>query len=268
MLNQLGAPARSPSTFRQTWPGRLGPRPRPLVRLAAHPRRRRPAGPVGCGARHRRSLGLRQVHPARDRQRPARARRGRGAGGRRARARAERPAASTCRSGTCCCLAVRDRQRGARAQYRRGARASRRERRRALRPPGTGRLRVRAPRAALGRHAPAGRLPAHADGRAAGAAAGRALRLAGRHHARRGPGLAGRGAGSRQPHGHARHPRRRGGPLPLRSGGGDEPAPGTGDGDPRRAGAAGHRPRRRGHLDRVRRAARAGAAALLAGGAG
>ena len=78
---------------------------------------------------------------------------------------------------------------------RRPARARPGQRRRALRAPGPGRLRGRPPRGAVGRHAPAGRLPAHADGRAAGAAAGRALRLARRDHARRGPGLAGRRAG-------------------------------------------------------------------------
>ena len=75
------------------------------------------------------------------------------------------------------------------------------------------------PARALRRDAPAGRLPAHAAGRQAGAAAGRAVRLARRDHPRRDAGVARprRSAPSRRTVA-ARHPRRRGGALPLPTG--------------------------------------------------
>ena len=89
------------------------------------------------------------------------------------------------------------------AASRRGARAGRGGATvRALRPGG---LRARAPGRALGRHAPAGRLPAHPARRQAGAAARRAVRLARRDHPRRDAGLAGRRARRRPAHRRPRH---------------------------------------------------------------
>ena len=84
---------------------------------------------------------------------------------------------------------------------------------RALRPR---RLRASPPQRALRRDAPAGRLPAYPRRRQAGAGARRALRLARRDHPGRDAAVAGRGAGDRSAHRRARHPRRRGGALPLR----------------------------------------------------
>ena len=84
---------------------------------------------------------------------------------------------------------------------------------------------------ALRRHETADRFPSHAARRQTGAAARRAVRLARRDHARRDAGVAGRGARRRVTHHDPRHPRRRGGALPVRPGG-------------RALGAAGSRGRR------------------------
>ena len=130
------------------------------------------------------------------------------------------PAAPSCPSATCCSPGSR---RSTTPPWRCATAASRRaEARReagrpvrALRP-----RRLRAGRAgrALGRDAPAGRLPAHPGRRQAGAGPRRALRLARRDHPGRDAGVAGGGAASRPAHGRPRHPRRRGGALPLRPG--------------------------------------------------
>ena len=112
------------------------------------------------------------------------------------RRRAARAAAPSCPSATCCCPGSRrsttPRWRCATAASRRGeARRRGGPALRALRPR---RLRARPAGRALGRDAPAGRLPAHAARRQAGAGARRALRLARRDHPRRDAGLAGRRA--------------------------------------------------------------------------
>src|SRR6266704_3459996 len=87
------------------------------------------------------------------------------------------------------------------------------------------RVRAGAAGPALRRHAPAGRLPAHAAGGQAGAAAGRAVRGARLDHPRPYAGVARRGAGRAALHGHAGHPRRRGGAAARRRGGGAVGAP-------------------------------------------
>ena len=72
-------------------------------------------------------------------------------------------------------------------------------------------LRALAARGAVGRDAPAGRVPAHAARRAAAAVPGRAVRGAGRADARAGPDVARRRAGARAAHRAAGDARRRGG---------------------------------------------------------
>ena len=173
---------------------------------------------AGRGARHRRPLGLRQVDAARAGQRPARApgRHDRGRGSRLAR-RAPRPLRVHAPARPAAALAGGDRQRGAgAAEPGRLARRGPPGRPPAVRALRAGGLRALAPRRALGRHAAANRLPAHAARRQACAAAGRAVRVARRDHPRRDAGVAGGGAGHRVAHGDPGHPRRRGGALPLR----------------------------------------------------
>src|SRR6187549_3291088 len=126
---------------------------------------------------------------------------------------------------------------------------------RALRPR---RLRARPAEGALGRDAPAGRLPANPALAQAGAGARRAVRLARRDHAGRDAGLARERARRRPPHRRPRHPRRRGGPLSRRPR--RRPLGSAGPGRRRAGGpgAARRRPRRRRHRPPVRRSSRAG----------
>ena len=143
----------------------------------------------------RRPLRLRQVDPAGADRRPARADR---------RAVARRRARSQPRSASRRCVympqrdlllpwLVGDRQRRAgAAQPRRHARRGRASRRGPCSPASASAgSRTRGRRELSGRHAPARRLPAHAAGGQAGAAARRAVRLARRDHPGRDAGVAG-----------------------------------------------------------------------------
>ena len=93
---------------------------------------------------------------------------------------------------------------------------------------------------AVRRHAPARGVHAHAAGRPAGAAAGRAVRRAGRDHPRVDAGVAGRRPGGRAAHGGPGDPRRGGGADAGRPGGGAQPPPRA------RRGRAGRAPAPRG----------------------
>ena len=170
------------------------------------------------GARPGRPLRLRQVDPAGADLRPAGAER-RGDRGRRRERRRRRLSRcaympqrdlllpwyrrSTTRPWRCATAAS--------ARARRGAEAGGAVR--ALRPR---RLRAAAAGRALGRDAPARRLPAHPGRRQAAAGPRRALRRARRDHPGGDAGVAGRRPARRPAHRRPRHPRRRGGALPLR----------------------------------------------------
>ena len=142
-------------------------------------------GPSGCGKSTLLELiaGLREPERRGDRGR----RRGR-------RPASGSRAAPTCRSATCCCPGSRRSTTrrwpcatAASGGPRRGARAGE-----LFERFGLAGLRAGPAGRALGRDAPAGRLPAHPDRRQAGAAARRALRLARRDHPGRDAGVAGR----------------------------------------------------------------------------
>src|SRR6185312_16538381 len=105
----------------------------------------------------------------------------------------------------------------------------------------------------LRRDAPAGRFPAHPGRRQAGAAAGRAVRLARRDQSRRDAGVAGGGAACRRPHRAAGQPRPRGGALPRRPGAGALGPAGEGGEGTAGPRSARVRPRRRRHRSRLRR---------------
>ena len=159
--------------------------------------RARPRGRRRRGRRPRRAVGVRQVDPARADRRPARAERRHDRGRRRAPAPTERLA-------RCVYMPQRDlllpwlsaldnaalapRNRGASRADARGRAAPLFERF------GLAGFEASRPERALRRHAPAGRLPAHAAGAQAGAAARRAVRLARRDLPRRDAGVARRGA--------------------------------------------------------------------------
>src|SRR5262249_31915835 len=100
-------------------------------------------------------------------------------------------------------------------------------------------------RRALGRDAPAGRVPAHAAGRALAAVPGRAVRGPRRAHPRAGAVVVGGGPGARIAHRGPRHPRRRGGGAARGPHRLDVAAPGPGGGRVRgrpAAPACAHRP--------------------------
>src|SRR5262245_29560219 len=163
-----------------------------------------------------------------------------------------RPAAS---------LADGDRQRGARApESRRLPRRSPARGASAVRALRARRVRALATLRALRGHEAADRVPAHPARRQAGAAARRALRLARRDHPGRDAGVAGPGAGRRVTHHDPGHARRRGGPVPVRPGGGALGPPGAPGGRAARARATRPAARRHGHLaklhDRPRASAR------------
>ena len=227
-----GEPGRAPAR------GRLDSRPRARLRRAADDRRGSTSrssadgvvglvGPSGCGKSTLLELicGLREPSA--------------GAlevGGRRRRRRAPRPLRLHAPARPAAALVLGDRQRGPGAAQPRPAQgrgaAAGGGAVRALRP-----RRLRADRAgrALRRNAPARRLPPHPRLRQAGAGARRAVRLARRDHPRRDAGVAGGGAGGGPAHRHPRHPRRRGGALPLRPR--RRPLPPSGPGRRRAAGA-------------------------------
>ena len=172
-------------------------RGRPPLWRPGGDRRRRPrrsrAGEV-LGAR--RALGLRQVHPARARRGPREPAAARSPWRAASAARAACRAAPTCPSATCCfpgCSAIDNAALGA-AQPRRSKRARARAGPRRCSSASGLPASADAAGRALGRDAPAGRVPAHAARRQAGAAARRALRRARRDHPRRDAGVACRGA--------------------------------------------------------------------------
>ena len=142
---------------------RLDSRPRPLLRRAANDRAARPRGARARGHRPGRALRLRQVDPAGAGLRPARAeRRERRRRRRRGRRRAPRPLRlhAPARSASPLVLGPRQRRPGAAQPRPRQGRGPARSRGpvRALRPR---RLRADGAGRALGRDAPAGRLPPH-----------------------------------------------------------------------------------------------------------
>src|SRR5680860_237743 len=245
--------------LRQDTNGALGPRHFPCLRRAGGDRAPRPRASRARGARSGGSFGVRQVDPARADRRPAAAERRRDRGRRRRRARrAARPLRLHAAARHAAALARRDRQRRARpAQPRRPPRRRTRRGGAAVRAVRPGRLRAHPAGRALGRDAPAGRLPAHARRRQAGAGPGRALRRARRDHPGRDAGLARRGPGGRPAHRRPGQPRRRGGALPLRPRRRALGAPGASRRRAERAGAANARPRRRGHRPGLRRRPRA-----------
>ena len=128
----------------------------------------------------------------------------------------------------------------------------------ALRAARAGGLRGVAPGPALRRDAPAGRIPSYVDGGSAGAAARRAVRLARRDHQGGDAVLARRRARARQAHGPARHPRRRGGALPVRLGAGAQLPPGSRRRPDRGQRSAGRGSRRGRHLPRSSRSCGSG----------
>ena len=167
--------------------------------------------PRGAGARGRSAwwpFRLRQVDPAGADLRPARARvPGRSRSGAE-RPRSASPAAPTCPSATCSSPGTR---RSTTRRWRCATAASAAARRGAQAAAlferfGLGGFERPAPGRALGRDAPARRLPAHPDRRQAGAGARRAVRLARRDHPRGDAGVAGRGAAARPAHRRPRHP--------------------------------------------------------------
>ncbi len=178
------------------------------LRRADRPGGHRPRAARQRGDRLRGPIRVRQVDAARARGGPSGARRGRDpAPARRLHAPA-RPAAA---------VAGRARQRGARARMpgrraRRGAPAGGA----AVRALRADRLRACPARRAVGRDAPAGRVPAHPAPGTARAAARRALRRPRRDHESGPARVAGGGAGRGSAHGPAGHARRRGGDLPRR----------------------------------------------------
>ena len=150
------------------------------------------AGRRRRGARARRPVGLRQVHAARDRLRPAGAvRRARSPSraGRRPPSGSPLRADAAARPAAAVALGARQRRRwrsscAARGGARRGARAAE-----LFERFGLGEFARARPGRAVGRDAPARRVRAHAARRQAGAAAGRAVRVARRDHARRAAGV-------------------------------------------------------------------------------
>ena len=171
-----------------------------LLRRAAHDRATGPRGRRARGDRPGRAVGLRQVDAAGVDLRPARAGRRRDRGRRRFRRPASAsPTAPTCPSATSCSPGTRRsttrRWRCATAAL--GKAAARRAGGRAVRALRPRRLRAGCAGRALGRDAPARRLPPHPGRRQAAAGPRRALRRARRDHPGGDAGVAGGGAAAR-----------------------------------------------------------------------
>ncbi len=169
-------------------------------------------------------------------------------------ARASR-AAPTCPSATCSCPGSRPSTtpRSRRATGAQSKRASREEALPLFSRFGLAEFADADAGRALGRHAPARRLPADAPRGQAGSPARRAVRRARRDHPRRDAGVAGGRAPRRAAHRPARDARRRGGALSVRPRGRAFGPPGANRRRAAAQGAASARPRGRRHRPRLRR---------------
>ncbi len=209
-------------------PERRGPargRDEGLPRAWRHDRRARgpdARGAGGRGARRGGPVGLRQVHAARARRRAS-------PSPTPARCEVSGERAPEARRSACSYMPQRDLLLPWRDALANAALAlesegvPRREARRRAEPLferfGLARVRADPARGAVGGHAPAGGLPAHAAARAPGARARRAVRGPRRDHPSRHAAVAGGCAAGGAAHGGAGDPRRGGGRIPVGSGG-------------------------------------------------